>query len=323
MTKKINTLSQGILFLLLFLLSVILTFGKGYGYAVTEGINLWIACIIPSLFPYLIITSMFSSLSFTMKFGKMLSPFTKRLFNCGGITGYAYFMSLISGYPVGAKTVSDLKDGGFLGEAEAVRASCFCSTSSPTFLLSSVGVYMFNKPIFGIKLFVVHIISSLFIGIIFSFYKRKEKHTIIKALSFKKTDNILYSSVSSAVINLLIVGGLITFFYLLTEVLFSLGVFSPLIILLTKITGNETLSTSIIFGVFECTRGLKVLSNSSGFFCLPIACALCGFGGLSVIFQSLSFLKKGKIKTAPFILSKVTSAVMNFCFAIVVNLIFP
>ena len=323
MTKKTNIISQGVFFVLLFLLSITLSFGRGYGYAVTEGINLWVACVIPSLFPYLVITAMFSSMSFTMKVGKLFSPFTRRIFNCGGITGYAFFISLISGYPVGAKTVSDLKTGGFLGDAESVRASCVCSTSSPTFLLNSVGVFMFNQPIFGVKLFATHILSSIIVGYIFSFYKRKEKTTSFYKYNPHNSGNVLYDSVSSAVTSLLVVGGLITFFYLLTEVLFSIGVLTPFIYLLTRITGNEKLSRSIVFGFFECTCGLKALSVTSCFFTFPIACAICGFGGLSVLFQSLSFLKKGKIKTAPFILSKVTSAVINFCLGCIFSLIFP
>lgn len=323
MTKKLTLNFEPILFCLLILFSLLLAFGKGYNQAVNGGIKLWAGCVLPSLFPYFFITATLSSLRITSRISKTLSPLMRTVFNQGGLAGYAFFTSVISGYPVGAKTVADLKKQGLLTDAEAVRASALCSTSSPMFLISSVGATMFGNKTFGLKLFIVHLISALLTGIIFSFYKRKEKALCAPCLINQPcADNVLYESAYSAVISVLVVGGLITIFYLLTEILYGLGVFNAPLRILTAITKDENISQAIVFGVFECTKGLKALSlTQNSFFTLPICALICGFGGLSVIAQSLAYLKGAKIKTTTFIFAKIIMAVISFTIAMLFNFI--
>ena len=323
MTKRLTVFFEYTLFILLLAFSMLLAFGKNYNSAVTDGLKLWVACVIPSLFPYFFITAILSSLSVTKNLSNKLTPLTKNLFNTSGATGYAFFMSLISGYPVGAKTVSDLKKSNLISNAEAVRASAFCSTSSPMFLISSVGGFMFENKTFGFVLFLVHLLSAILTGVIFSFYKRKEKFNPPKTFNKNTAENLLYESVYSAVTSVLIVGGLITVFYLLTEVLFSLKVLSPIINLFSTLFNDQNISKGIVFGLFECTKGLKELSLSGiNFYTLPICAFLSGFGGLSVIMQSLAYLKSAKIKTAPFILAKLTMAVIGFILGLILSFIF-
>ncbi len=320
MKKSLYNFFELTIFALFLFLSLILAIGTNYSNAVLDGVKLWFACVLPSLFPYFFITAVLSSLSITSKITKLFSPITRKVFRVNGAVSYAFFMSLISGYPVGAKLVAELKQGGIITNAESVRASALCSTSSPMFMLGSVGGIMFNSPAFGLGLFVCHILATIFTGVIFSFYKRKEKPSEkFSAFFGERVDNILYEGTYSSVISCLTVGGLITLFYLFTEVLLSLNILTPLI----GLCENESYSGGLILGLFECTRGLKELSLSPiGFFSLPIATFICSFGGLSVIMQSLAFLKKAKIKTAPFLVAKILMAVIGFVFAIAYTTIF-
>lgn len=304
-------------------LAVFLSVWQSTANTVQKGINLWVACVVPTLFPYLFITALCSKLSGTRKFGNLLSPITTKLFNTGGISGYLFLISTVSGFPSGSKAVADAKNEGFLGEVESVRASVFCSMASPVFLISSVGKLMFNDLKFGFLLFLSNFFTSVIIGIIFSFYKRKDLPTSSKAITTTTSKNLLFDSTLESVTSLLVVGGLITVFYLLSEIFLALNLLMPLIKLISFITKDEVLSVSIATGVLEVTGGLKRLSlvkNSN--FLLPIASALTGFGGVSVIVQSIAFLKLAKIKTAPFFLSKILSAVLNFILSLILSLIF-
>jgi hypothetical protein len=233
-------------------------------------------------------------------------------------------MSILSGYPVGSKTISDLKLNGVIGESESVRGAILCSTSSPVFLIGCVGNIMFKNSLFGTLLLLSHITTVLIVGFVFSFYKREDRPIITKkTLAPNKIDNILYETAFDSVISVLVVGALITVFYLLTEILLNLNLLSPIIKLLTMFVGDENIAKSAVLGIFECTKGLSTLSLAqNGLFTLPIACALCSFGGISVIAQSLAYLKKAKIKTAPFILSKIISAVVGFIVALLFSVIF-
>lgn len=308
--------------LLLLFLAVFLSFWKGSATAVKDGINLWILCVVPSLFPYLFITAICSNLNATKKLGNLFSPITRKLFNVNGIGGYLFFISTFSGYPSGAKAVADAKKEGLLSDAESVRASAFCSIASPAFLISSIGGITFNSPRFGLLLFSSNLVVSFLIGIIFSFYKRDEKPSSKTANNFTPSQNLLFDSALNSVTSLLIVGALITVFYLLCEILIALKILTPFIKLLTFITKDEELSLSIISGSLEVTGGLKRLSTFSPKLALPIASALTGFGGVSVIMQSVTFLKSAKIKTAPFFLSKISSAVLNFLLSLILSIIF-
>ena len=324
MTKTLNSFLETLIFFILIAFAIILSFAGDFSTAVIDGINLWFACVLPSLFPYFIITTLLSTLKVTGKISNALSPLTKRLFNVNGSVGYALFMSIISGYPMGAKIVSDLKDGGMLTDTEATRSAALCSTSSPVFLIGSVGSLMFKNAFFGLMLFICHIISIVLVGVLFSFYKRKEKSTAnFNAFTPTKLDNLLYDSVYSAVTSSLLVGGIITLFYLITEVLLSFNVLSPLTFLFESIIGDKHTAQGLVLGIIESTRGLKTLAGGGiTFLSLPVCAFICGFGGISVIMQSLAYLKKAKIKTAPFLLAKLLSAVINFVIGLVFSLLF-
>ena len=299
--------------------SIILALNKDFSSFTLDGIKLWLAFVVPSLFPYFFITSILSSLSITSKISNFVSPITKNVFNVNGAVGYAFFMSILSGYPVGAKIVCDLKEKGVISESESIRASALCSTSSPMFLIASVGSFMFNDIRLGLILFFSHLLSAISIGIIFSFYKRKDAPKDAFFVKNQKLDNLLYESAYSSVISILIVGAIITVFYILSNLLFSLDLLSPIIYLFSLVFNDFNIAKGVVFGLFECTQGLKVLA-SYGLYALPLCASLCGFGGLSILMQSVAYLKKAKIKTAPFFISKIISAVLNFIFCFIICL---
>ena len=275
-----------------------------------------------SLFPYFFITTILSSLKFTSKLSNTLSPLTRRAFNVNGAVGYAFFMSVLCGYPVGAKLVCDLREKGVISQSESVRASVLCSTSSPMFLINSVGGLMFKDTRFGILLFVCHLISALILGFVFSFYKRKDKPLATTFSPALNVDNVLYESAYSAVISILVVGAIITIFYTLSHVLFAFNLLTPLINAIAFIVKDQNVAKGLTLGAFECTQGLKQLSiYGLNYNALPFCAFICGFGGISVLMQSLAYLKKAKIKTAPFILSKCFSAVLNFIVGYIICLL--
>ena len=323
MVKNVNTFFSFIFFILLIAISLILSFGSGFSALTLEGIKLWLLLILPAMFPYFFITALLSSLSITSKISNKFSPLTKRLFNVGGGCGYAFFMSLIAGYPIGAKIIGDLFDKGAINQSEAIRASTFCSTSSPMFLISSVGAIMFKNSFFGVILLISSTLSAIIIGIIFSNYNKHDKPSATPFISSQKLDNILYESADSSVISVLVVGAIITVFYILSSLLFRFNILLPIISLFALILGDFNRAKALTFGLIESTSGLKILSSLSfNLLSLPLSAFICGFGGLSVIMQSATYLKKAKIKTAPFIKAKLLCAVLNFIITLIICLIF-
>ncbi len=300
---------------------VIISSNKGLSTYTVEGIKMYFATLFPTLFPYLFITTLLSFMRGTGKLIKKLSPIFSKVFKVNGACGYAYIMSLLSGYPVGSMLICELREQNLISEKEAENGAVLCSTSSPSFLIMVIGELCFSSTLLGLFLYLAHLLSSLSVGLIFC-RRGKCSPSKFTELSLKKTDNVLYDSIVSSVNSILFVGGLITLFYLFTEILFSLGFLRPLSSLLSLILGNSEVSLAVTFGLFETTKGIKCLSllpPSRLVFC--VSAFLCGFSGVCVILQSIAYLKKAKIKTAPFLLSKATSAVFSLIYSFIFSLL--
>lgn len=311
------------IFCLLVFFGVTLSVSSSLSKTFLEGLGIWANSVLPTLFPYLVLTALLNSTNAVSKISAFSSPLFNRAFKVNGGASYVFLMSVLSGCPMGAKLTCDLYENKLLSKTEAVRTFCLCQTSSPVFTISCVGNMMFKNSLFGLCLFLTNIIACIIVGIIFSFYKRKDPPTKSVSLNTQSSSNLLYESIYSSITTILVVGGFIAIFYLLVKILILLNILTPLINLLTKLVKDKTLSEGIVLGLFESTGGIKIISQT-GFctFTLPLVCFLCGFGGISVIMQSVAFIKKCNIKTARFILAKITCAVVSFIIGLIFSLVF-
>ena len=321
MIKALIKIKDFALFFILLFFAILLAVNKSFTMLTIEGVKTYFATLFPSLFPYLFISSLLSLTNGAGKIAKLLSPFFNKVFNVSGACGYAYLISIISGYPIGSIMVSEFKKQNLISEVEAERASALCSTSSPSFIINVVGGYCFNNVKIGLLLYLSHILSSLFIGVIFSRYKKDNKSNNFN-FTIKQTDNVISEAITSSINSALFVGGFITLFYLFTEILYNIGILNLPIGFLTLIFKDSELAKATIFGLFESTKGFKFLSmlpKNRLSYC--VSSFLLGFSGLSIIMQSTSSLKRAKIKTAPFLFSKVLSAVLNLIFSLIFSLL--
>ena len=325
---KTKALNEYALFFALIAFAGALAFGKGYSYAVTDGVKLWAASVLPALLPYFFITALLSELSVTAKLSDKLSPPVRKLFNLNGNAGFAFVMSALSGYPVGAKLVADLKTNGCLSDAESVRAAAICSLPSPMFIIAGVGGIMFNDKTFGACVLACNVLAALFTGVIFSFYKNTRNKAAARRTDHCRRPesdggNPLYDGIYSAVISVLVVGGLIAVFTVIAEILNDAGALKPVKSLIGVFTDDENVKNGISAGLLEMTGGLKALSSGGKtFLSLPSAAAISGFGGACVLVQSAAYLKSARIKTAPFLAAKALEAVLSFCFGLLFSLAF-
>ena len=284
-----------------------------------EGIELWATAVLPSLFPFFFLTLALTTLGVLDNFTRTAAPVTEKLFRCGGVSAYVFMMSALSGYPVGARLIAELKTKGNIEQDEATRMAVLCSTSGPLFVAGTVGVNMYGDKKIGTLMFASHIMSAIICGIIFGRIGNFNKTATLPAAR-KTTDNLLYECIHSSVISVLCVGGFICIFYLLARILADFKILYPLIALFEKIfskTGYcETVSNGIAFGLIECTNGCKILSAAVTPLSASLSCALISFGGLSVAFQSAVYLSKANADLKIFFLSKALQMVISFglCF---------
>ena len=281
-----------------------------------EGLKLWALVVAPSLLPFFFLTALTSALGITEKLSAILSRPTRRLFNCGGVCSYAFLMSVLSGYPVGAKIISDLKKNGLITQSEATRASTFCSTSGPLFIIGSVGTGMFGNKKVGYMLIICHILSAIICGLIFRNYGNKTLSSNDGLLP-NRSANALYESVYSSVISLAVVGGFICVFYVFADMAADAHLFFPLEYLLALLLKRTDIPSAFCSGLIECTRGCLALSKCGlSTYSVAFAAANISFGGVSVIAQSVAFLSSAKTDVKIFVLSKIIQTAISFCLAL-------
>ena len=261
------------------------------------------------------LTKLLTELGLIFKITKRCSKITNKLFGTPGVSLYCFFMSILSGYPIGAKIICDLYNKNLISEEDAKRMSFFCTTSGPIFVIGAVGVGMLSNLKMGAIIYISHILASLIIGITYNLIFKSKNQTQTKIIFTNHPQNNLISSVLSDTINsLFMVGGFITIFYLATEVLSVLNIINLSATLLAKIFAftniNEQDFIGAIYGVVEVTHGIKELSSLKAIN-IPLICGLISFSGISIIMQSLSFLKQTKIKTHTFVFSKCVLMILS------------
>lgn len=81
-------------------------FSKECSKGAENGIGLCLSTLVPSLFPFMVLASYITDSGLAEKIGRHLSWLTKPLFGLDGCFASAIILSLVGGYPVGAKTVN-------------------------------------------------------------------------------------------------------------------------------------------------------------------------------------------------------------------------
>ena len=306
------------MFILSFILALIL-FSESNLQAAKDGLYLWTNSIIPSLFPFFVATELLCSTNFLNILGNLLNKFMRPIFNVPGQGSFAFIMGLISGYPTGAKIVTNLREKKLCSRIEAERLLAFTNNSGPLFILGFVGISIFASSEIGYLLLFTHILSSLTIGLIFRFWKKDieipttTKLPISSTISSKDFGSILTESIKKSILSIVNIGGFVILFSVIISILESCNFINLFSNILEFIKIPETISYSLISGFFELSNGLSKISiiNSSNLSNLIVlASFLLGFGGLSVILQVYSIISKTDISIKPYVLAKLLQGII-------------
>ena len=154
----------------LFLLFLLL-YSKNNLEAAKSGLLLWANSILPSLLPFFIATELLGYTNIVSFLGRLLNKLMRPFFNVPGEGAFALIMGIISGYPVGAKIVANLKAQKLCTDIEAERLIAFTNNSGPLFIIGTVGVGLFSNASLGLLIFLCHILACLTVGFIFRWWK--------------------------------------------------------------------------------------------------------------------------------------------------------
>lgn len=305
--KKIT--SAAAFLLLVLFAAVFLSSPARFGQSVLNGLMLWLTAIVPTALPLLVVLSLMVRSPAFLSLTRRLSPFAEKLFRIPGAGAGAMLLSLLSGYPAGARTVAELASDERLKKGDVFDTACLASTSGPAFCLGAAAA-MFGSPAAGIVLFGSHLLAVWSAGFLLPRLTRHKAEPAPPPLP--KAREPFSALLISAVQAVLSVGALIALFFCIKEMLFSI---------LPPLSGY---GEGVLSGLLEVTAGVSALANLKTPLSLALAAAEVSFGGLCVNAQQLSFLTGTGVKALPFLLVKGAHGLLAFAFCYpLALLIFP
>ena len=174
-----------------------------------NGIMVWATVVLPALLPFMFFTKTLTELGVADILASKFKLFPK-IFKVPSLAIYVFILSILSGYPVGAKIVADLYESGAISKEEAYKITTFTSNSGPMFILGSVGIGMLTSRKLGIIILISHILGALINGLIYR--NHKEKNTEINKKIIEKNNLSIGDLMWNTVHSVLIIGGFIALF---------------------------------------------------------------------------------------------------------------
>lgn len=281
--------------------------------AAREGLALCYNAVIPSLFPFFILSSLLVELGLASGLGRVLEKLMRPLFGVSGAGASALALGLVGGYPVGARTALELYETRQCSKEEAERLLCFCNNCGPAFLLGVVGAGVFQNPAVGLLLCAVHIASALLVGVLFRLLRpaassgRAAPPPVVRTASAPAA---FTSSIKGALSSTLNICAFVVCFTVLLRLLTATGVLPRLAVGLSALLAPLGLSPEwalrLLGGMLELTTGVTALAGTGQVAGrMVLASFLLGWGGLSVHCQTAALLEGSGLRMRGYLTGKL------------------
>lgn len=271
---------------------------------VSNGLKLCAVSIIPSLFPFIVLSDYLIRSRSVEIFGRFLEPVTKAVFRLPGSAGCAVIMSLVGGYPVGAGMIVKLLENGSISQNQAKRMMLFCVNAGPAFVIGTVGTVMFSNRKAGTILYLSMIVSALVMGAFFRFFDSSALEIRTKMPEFKS--GVLNQSVTNSINSMFNLCAWVVLFSCVNALLESFSIPDSVMMWIKMIT--------------EVTGGCIA---ASGKYPVSVQALIMGWAGLSVHCQLLPYIKETQVKYLHFILSRLFHGALSATIAKFLFWLFP
>ena len=290
--------------------------------AAREALALCGTLILPSLFPFFVLSILLGKLGLPRRLGKLLAP-AARLFGVSGAGVTALPIGLTGGYPLGAAAVAELLKAGLVGREEAERLLAFCNNSGPAFLVGAIGTGLFGSPAAGLLLYACHALAALLTGLLLR-HPLNSKHNSVNIVNDIDFYVAFPAAVREAVSATLSVCGFVVCFSVLVGMLDTRGLLTLTAARLAALTGLETQAVrALLTGFFELGSGVGALRGmplTPGH--LALGAALVGWGGLSIHCQTAAVLCDCELSLRRHTLGRLLSAALSAALSYAAALVF-
>lgn len=261
-----------------------------------NGLSLCINAVIPSLLPFMLVSSCVIKSKFSKPLGAAIGTVLSPLTKMSPAACVCFITGLFGGYGTGARAVYESYKEKEISREEAERLMAFCNNAGPLFILGTVGIGFYSNKTVGITLLLIQIITALICARVFGGNFGGERISVRKEWDFYKKNKpslgeLITSSAfesAGAIINACVF--VITFSAILEILPFG--------------------EYRFLAGFLEVTRGTAEVSRM-GTRALPLASAFLAWGGMSVHFQA-NALTGGEFSTKTYYIGRLFASVIAF-----------
>lgn len=247
------------------------------------------------------------------------------IFKVPGSGIFPFLISILSGYPVGAKLSASLRKKNTISKVEGNRLISFSSTSGPLFILGTVMIGMLGineAPLFVLP----HYLAIVTVGFFFRFYGRKnnnyKKIKNINDEKFKTLGDSMGLAVKDSMNSMLLIGGYVIIFTVIINLLLDSSVFNYTILgISSSLKINPDLVKGLLAGIIELTNGCYIVSNLDIdlIYKVLIINFLIGWGGFSINSQAISFISQTDLSVGIYLLSKILHGILASFYTYIIH----
>lgn len=289
-----------------------------------DGLLLWYNCVVPTLFPFMILSNIMLKTNSIEWFHFLFAPLYRFFPNFNKNIPYLFLLGFFCGYPMGAKTMDDLLAKNLIDKKFAAFSLVLFNHASPMFLIGYILTATLKKklsiPLFFFLLYTPYCLYAFFLFFLTRFFaKNRKKHVALAFASHQKTcrdtltnttpsDNITSPSDSSVFLDS---------FSVLVKVGCYMMLFSILCRFLLFFLPKDNFFVILLIGMTEITTGIPFIANSI----LPpsekiaLICAVTSFGGLCSLAQTKGVLTKSELSVTFYFILKLFFGVASYFLA--------
>lgn len=260
-----------------------------------NGLSLCLDVIIPSLLPFMLVSTCIIKSGFSRPLGALLSKIITPITKMSDVGCVCFVTGLLGGYGAGARAVSESYRENLISMEEAQRLLPFCNNAGPLFVMGTVGVGFYSSKSIGIMLLLVQIITSLICARIFGGNFKGKTNIRKEWLEYKKNKPPIGELITTSAIES---GSAI-----ITACVFVISFCALLEVLPFG-------QYSFLGGILEVTRGCSEMAMV-GENSLPVTSAFLAWGGFSVHLQA-NALTNGKFNMKKYYTGKAVAALVAY-----------
>ncbi|MBQ7133426.1 MAG: hypothetical protein IJO20_02920 [Ruminococcus sp.] len=305
--EKIKSVFKNSLSLCLSVLAIFcaLRYSKACSDGVIAGLSLCVTTLVPSLFIFMVIAQYISTRKAIAFISVPLGKIVEKTLNLPKESVSVLILSLIGGYPIGARCVATLYECGKLNHEQARKLSLIAVSSGPGFVINFVGSALLQNKSAGVIVLASELVAFFVVALLVGRFVKVNNESVVVKENRQSTD--IVASVESACKGCINMCALVI-------------AFTALVYLCDEVFRNYPSLCKVLSSILEVTTACTILADK---YPLYIISAIIGFGGICVHAQVFSALENITINKLLFFLCRTIQGITAGTVTYILLILFP